>query len=139
MKLQRVAPGIFVAAAFLAAPAFAQDVELGKEIYQSRCAVCHGAEGKGDGVVGELFRQRPKNLALLAKDNGGVFPVERVYQSIDGRNRIAAHGDTNMPVWGEYFMVDALADQRIDPKAARDLVAGRIWSVVYYVQGLQSK
>ena len=139
MNYPRAILGASLAVAFFAAPASAQDVELGKEIYQSRCAVCHGAEGKGDGVVGEMFQQRPGNLALLAKNNGGVFPYERVYQSIDGRNRIAGHGETNMSVWGEYFMASALADQRIDPKAARDIVAGRISSVVYFVQSLQAK
>lgn len=139
MKIDRVLTCIFLAAVSYSLPAAAQDVDLGKSIYQSRCAVCHGVEGKGDGVVGVLFQQRPKDLALLAKDNGGIFPFERVYQSIDGRQRIPAHGETNMPVWGEYFMVDALSDQRIDPKAARDIVAGRISSVVYYVQSLQAK
>jgi mono/diheme cytochrome c family protein len=139
MKLGPVVSCIFFAVASLSLPVSAQDVELGKSIYQSRCAACHGAEGKGDGIVGVLFQQRPKDLALLSKENGGVFPVERVYQSIDGRQRIAGHGETNMPVWGEYFMVDALSDPRIDPKSARDIVAGRISSVVYYVQSLQSK
>lgn len=139
MQPGRVISCIFLALASVSAPAAAQDVELGKSIYESRCAVCHGAAGKGDGIVGALFQQPPKSLALLAKENGGVFPFERVYQSIDGRQRIAGHGETNMPVWGEYFMADALADQRIDPKAARDIVAGRISSVVYYVQSLQSQ
>lgn len=90
---------IFVVLVSLSMPVAAQDVELGKSIYQSRCAVCQGADGKGDGIVGDLFQQCPKNLALRAKDNGGVFPVERVYQSIDERQRIAGHGETDMPVW----------------------------------------
>jgi mono/diheme cytochrome c family protein len=139
MQFGRVVTCIFIAAASFSFPAAAQDVELGKSIYQDRCAVCHGFEGKGDGIVGVLFQQRPKDLALLAKENGGEYPFERVYQSIDGRQRVPGHGGTNMPVWGEYFMANALADQRIDPKAARDIVAGRISSVVYYLESLQAK
>ena len=139
MQIKQWALGIFAATGMVTLPALAQDVSVGKEIFQDRCAVCHGAEGKGDGLVGELFQHRPKNLTLLAKENGGVFPLEKVYQAIDGRSKIAGHGGSNMPIWGEYFMVDALADQRIDPKAARDIVAGRIYAVVYYLQSIQSK
>lgn len=139
MKSRIALIGAFAAVALLAVPASAQDVSRGKEIYTERCAVCHGPEGKGDGIVGELFRQKPKDLSLLAKENGGVFPMERVYQSIDGRARIAAHGESNMPVWGEFFMVQALDDPRIDPKAARDVVAGRIFAVIQYLESLQAK
>lgn len=139
MKIRTSVFGGLAVATMLAMPASAQEMSRGQEIYMERCAACHGAEGKGDGLVGELFRQKPKDLALLAKENGGTFPTDRVYQSIDGRARIAAHGDTNMPVWGEYFMVEALADQRIDPKAARDVVAGRIYAVIHYLETLQSK
>ncbi len=35
-------------------------------------------------------------------------------------------------------MVDALSGQHIDPKAARDAAAGRIWEVVYCLQTLQA-
>jgi mono/diheme cytochrome c family protein len=139
MQIKKWVFAIVATAGLITTPAGAQDVSMGKEIFHGRCAVCDGVEGKGDGLVGELFRQRPKNLALLTKENGGVFPLEKVYQSIDRRSKIAGHGDSNMPVWGEYFMVDTLSDQRIDPKAARDIVAGRIYAVVYYLESIQSK
>ena len=125
--------------AFIALPAAAQTSTIGQTIFQDRCAACHGAEGKGDGLVAELFRQAPKNLAILAKENGGEFPFERVYFSIDGRLKIQAHGDSNMPIWGEYFMEEALDDQTINPKNAAEVVDGRILSVVYYIQSLQVK
>lgn len=125
--------------AFATLPAWAQTSTIGQTIFETRCAVCHGPEGKGDGLVAELFRQPPKNLATLAKDNGGEFPFERVYFSIDGRAKIQAHGDSNMPIWGEYFMEEALDDQTINPKNAAQVVDGRILSVVYYVQSLQAK
>ena len=102
--------GACAAVALFSTPALAEEMSRGKEVFTERCAVCHGAEGKGDGVVGELFRQKPKDLTLLAKENGGVFPTERVYQAIDGRARVPAHGETNMPVWGEFFMVQSLDD-----------------------------
>lgn len=35
----------------LAAPAVAQD---GKQIYNSRCALCHGADGDGKGVIMQI-------------------------------------------------------------------------------------
>jgi len=117
----------------------AQDAELGKEQFEQRCAVCHGIEGTGDGAVGELFAQKPKNLQLLAKDNGGVFPFIETYQAIDGRRDIAAHGNTEMPIWGDYLMVEAIEDRSINPKDARMIVEGRILSLVYYIQSIQNQ
>ncbi len=38
---------------FITADAFAANVENGKTAFAQRCASCHGAEGKGDGVVGK--------------------------------------------------------------------------------------
>lgn len=128
-----------LAAMVSAMPASAQQTEVGKEIYLDRCSVCHGAEGGGDGVVGELLERRPKNLKLLAKDNGGVFPVDAVYQSIDGRSLIPGHGNPDMPIWGEYFMVQAIEDRAINPKDARAVSEGRILSVVYFLQSIQSQ
>ncbi len=121
----------------LAAPAAAEDMALGAEDFAGRCAVCHGASGDGSGAVGELFAQKPKDLRILARENGGVFPIESVVASIDGRAAIAGHGSSEMPIWGEYLMVEALEDRGINPKDARMIVDGRILALTSYIQGLQ--
>ncbi|MDH3264274.1 MAG: c-type cytochrome [Paracoccaceae bacterium] len=140
MKHFRTAAAIPTLAAMLAAaPAVAQDTEHGQEIYVERCAVCHGAEGGGDGVVGELLARRPKNLRLLAKDNGGTFPADMVAQVIDGRTTIPGHGNPDMPIWGEYFMSQALEDRAINQKDARFVVDGRIMAVVAFLESIQSE
>jgi mono/diheme cytochrome c family protein len=118
--------------------AAAQEADLGREIYLERCAICHGPEGSGDGIVGELFAKKPADLKLLARTAGGAFPFSEVYQAIDGRRAIAGHGgESQMPVWGEYFMQSAIDDPRIDPKNARIVTQGRILALTYYLETIQ--
>jgi mono/diheme cytochrome c family protein len=77
-----------------------QDRDMGKIEYQSNCASCHGIDAKGDGPVSGELKKRPPDLTVLAKKNGGVFPLNFVYRIIDGRDEIASHGSREMPVWG---------------------------------------
>jgi hypothetical protein len=94
----------------------------GVRLYQVFCSSCHGLTGRGDGVVEPLLRGGVPDLTQLAKRNGGRFPTERVREAIDGRAAFAAHGSSNMPVWGFEFYeggrnsTDARrrADQMID-------------------------
>ena len=44
-------------------------VAYGKELYQIHCAVCHGAEGGGDGPVGKKYTPTPMDLSLLYVQN----------------------------------------------------------------------
>jgi mono/diheme cytochrome c family protein len=117
----------------------AQDVSFGKAEFVERCAVCHGEEGSGDGLVGELFRQKPKNLQIIAKENGGVFPFDVVIASIDGRRDIAGHGDSNMPVWGDYLMAESLESRNINPKDAATVTHARILAISFYLESIQAK
>ena len=78
--------------------------EVGKEEFESKCATCHGTSGKGDGPQSVVTKAA--DLTQLAKKNGGVFPTQRVYEIIDGRREVAAHGPRTMPVWGRFFQVD---------------------------------
>ena len=89
----------------LSANSFAADkLDIGKSEYDAACAVCHGLTGKGDdGPLKSLFARPVPNLTALAKNNKGVFPFDRVYQIIDGRQEVKAHGPREMPVWGRAF------------------------------------
>ncbi len=88
------------------APAWSQDQEhdLGKIEYQSRCSSCHGTDAKGDGPIADQLKIPPADLTQLAKKNGGVFPLNAVYEKIDGRQEVKAHGPREMPVWGYRYM-----------------------------------
>lgn len=69
-------------------------MQVSKGMFVEKCAVCHGATGAGDGMVGLLFAQKPKDLQLLAKENKGEFPDARVYGSVEGSLDIAADGNS---------------------------------------------
>jgi mono/diheme cytochrome c family protein len=64
----------------LSTAAFAQTekTDLGKKEYESQCAVCHGMDAKGDGVFNQVLKVVPPDLTVLSKNNGGVFPAERI-------------------------------------------------------------
>ena len=65
-------------------------VSLGEAKFEADCAVCHGVTGKGDGPLAESLKEGVPSLTTLKKNNGGVFPFERVYASIKADERPAA-------------------------------------------------
>ncbi len=75
----------------------------GKQMYLQYCSSCHGKEGKGNGTVSRDLKVRVPDLTGLAKKNRGVYPLDDVMATIDGRRSVRGHGDRNMPVWGESF------------------------------------
>ena len=108
---------------------FAEETNLGKMDYESSCAACHGENGKGDGAVKVELKTKPTDLTLLAKNNGGVFPTDVLYQIIDGRRTVRAHGTFEMPVWGFEF-------QR---SGSDDVTRNRILAIVAYLRSIQLK
>ncbi|MFN0114448.1 MAG: c-type cytochrome [Paracoccaceae bacterium] len=93
-----------------ALPAAAQDPAEGAALFAFHCAMCHGAEAKGNGPEAPSLNPQPKDLTLLAAENGGTFPTLMVVKRIDGREAIVAHGSP-MPVFGEYFEGPAVERQ----------------------------
>jgi mono/diheme cytochrome c family protein len=85
------------------AKSFAADVDGGKGMYLKYCASCHGITGKGDGPVSRDLKVKMPDLTVLKRNNQGMYPTDRVVSSIDGSRSVRAHGDRNMPVWGEVF------------------------------------
>ena len=43
-------------------PATAESIARGQALYVETCLVCHGAEGRGDGPVGQVFEPVPVDL-----------------------------------------------------------------------------
>lgn len=87
-----------------------ETVDLGKYEYDSYCGACHGATGKGDGFYTTRILKnimKAPDLTELAKKNNGVFPFARVYEIIDGRQQVEAHGPKDMPIWGRNFTAEA--------------------------------
>ena len=75
----------------------------GKEMFMSYCASCHGKDAKGDGPAASALKQTPADLTMLAKQNGGKYPSDKVMSILRGQTKLMAHGDQDMPVWGPVF------------------------------------
>jgi mono/diheme cytochrome c family protein len=114
----------------------AQDMTASAEEFRNSCASCHGEDGKGAGFLVKLFTGiDPGDLTQLSKNNDGVFPFVKVFQTIDGRSQIPAHGDREMPIWGDRYEVQ-LGD-KYGPYGSEVFVRARVLELVYYIQSIQ--
>lgn len=114
----------------------AQEMEVigaGELEYQRNCAVCHGVDGKGQGLMKRFLTVAPTDLTTLAKKNSGRFPFWQTYRIIDGREEVGGHGAREMPIWGARFRADAGSED----SPGRAQAAGRILGLVFYLQHIQ--
>jgi len=124
----------------LSANALAADkIDVGKSEYNAACAVCHGPSGKGDdGPLKSLLVRPVPNLTVLAKNNKGVFPFDRVFQIIDGRQEVKSHGPREMPIWGNAFNnQSSLYFENYPPQDSESAARSRILALTEYVYRLQ--
>jgi mono/diheme cytochrome c family protein len=122
--------------------AAAQTIDIGKAEFQSSCGPCHGIDAKGDGPVSKDLKTHPADLTLLAKKNGGVFPLNSLYNVIDGREAVSGHGSREMPVWGYRFVPKPKAsdDYILSPAVSPELIVqARILAIVDYLSRIQAK
>jgi mono/diheme cytochrome c family protein len=119
--------------------AYAQEDEIiagGKGKFLRYCASCHGQTAKGNGDMAALLVLKPADLTQLKQRNKGEFPFWRVYRAIDGREMVRGHGTREMPLWGFVFQVEEGAN---GSPAQEDIVRGRIWQLVYFLESIQEK
>lgn len=101
----------------------------GRNLYYTHCASCHGASGIGDGPVAASMRRTPPDITGLALANGGTFPAERMRRIVDGRE-VGAHGNREMPVWGDAF-------KSAPGGRSEEAVRARIAAVIEYLGSIQ--
>jgi len=93
-------------------PKSAPDLARAAELYQSQCAACHGADGRGDGPAGAAMEPAPTDFTEVARYNGrsllGLHTT--ITQGVDGTG-MAAYGDTlsDEDRWSLAFYVGAKA------------------------------
>ena len=110
----------------------------GESDYRTYCASCHGREAKGDGPVAEFLALVPADLTQLTKRNGGMFPGARVAEIIDGRALVKTHGSRDMPVWGDWFKLEA-GSPEIKDSTRESMVQSRIRGLASYLQSIQEQ
>jgi mono/diheme cytochrome c family protein len=103
----------------------------GGRLFFTYCASCHGRHARGDGPLASSLRKPPPDLTHLTVRNGGTFPTERVRQIVEGRG-IAAHGDREMPVWGDAFQATTDGLRPADVEA-------RIAAIARYLAAIQQR
>jgi mono/diheme cytochrome c family protein len=102
----------------------------GRDLFVTYCASCHGADAKGHGAVAAELKTKVPDLTQITNRNLGVFPRERVRNTIDSEARPAAHGTRAMPVWGPFF-------SRIESDT--DFGKVRVDNMVLYLESLQAR
>jgi len=103
----------------------------GKAMFNSYCAVCHGADGKGSGPAASALKTAPADLTALAAKNAGKYPAGHVAATIKGQATLASHGTQDMPIWGPLF---SSIDQGREAQTQQ-----RIANLVAYIGTLQAK
>ena len=131
--------GIGFAAIAMAAAPTPDQWNYGQQEYQAKCAVCHGASGKGDGPLAWALVHRPPDLTTYAERHGGTFPVQHAADTIDGRPSAGKPTSSReMPVWGIEFR-EGLATSSEPPAEPERHVNTRIVALTEYVSSLQAK
>lgn len=135
MKMAAPALVTLIAALLATAPARAQQMEYGQAEFLNSCAMCHGADGRGDGEYAINLSQRPADLTQLSRKNGGQFPFARVFGIIDGRYIVEGHEGRDMPRWNRLFLMEDL--ESYSPEEAEAITRERIRLLTLYVETLQ--
>lgn len=124
--------------------------ETGRSDFFSKCAECHGADGKGKGPMSSKLKIEPADLTILAKRNNGVFLANEIYRKIDGRYGVGSRPGSAMPIWGcrrgsppdlkrkveKPRPLDSLLDLSCDSETR---IRERISAIVDYLSQIQEK
>jgi mono/diheme cytochrome c family protein len=101
----------------------------GKETFAAYCAVCHGANAKGNGPAAPALKMPVPDLTTMSARHG-TFEALAIERTITGVDKMpVAHGTVTMPIWGPVFT--STGDRTTAMLRAKNLVD--------YLKSLQAK
>jgi mono/diheme cytochrome c family protein len=71
---------VLAQASLSSSPAEAGEYDRGKNLYENKCQLCHGADGKGDGPAASAFSPSPANFKDPNFWKGG--PEKKIAESV---------------------------------------------------------
>jgi mono/diheme cytochrome c family protein len=101
-------------------PDTTESIDAGRQVYQARCAICHGPRALGDGPAAFTLNPRPFNLQLHVP----LHAEGEVFYWI--RSGVAG---TGMPAWKD----------AVDAQGKPQLTEEQTWQIVRYIEALASK
>jgi len=113
--------------------------DAAREDYLLLCADCHGRDAKGNGPASKNLNKVPPDLTKISKRAGGIFDEKKVFDWILGLNMPEAHGNREMPIWGDWLMDEAVEDSTSleAADAAARQVEQRVMALVLYLKSVQ--
>jgi len=109
-------------------------IASGGRLFAAYCTSCHGADARGHGPAAAALKTAPADLTHIAVRAGGTFEAAKVAGFIDGRTRVDAHGEREMPVWGRLYddrNENLMSDETL-------LSPGMIFEIVEYLGSIQA-
>jgi len=105
-------------------------LDIGREEFQESCAACHGADASGRGELANKLMKPPKDLTMIAEQNGGTFPFWRVFDIIAGDTKVEGHPTSQMPLFSERMRSQESAE--VFPPAPL-----RVLALTHYLESIQ--
>ncbi len=129
----------------VAAPAVTQEssddplllASMGRASFHRYCASCHGRQADGNGTIASMLKVDPADLRVLTRENDGQYPAERVAEFIDGRRFVQAHGQREMPVWGEVFQTSLRSTPGDGSPQGEERVVKKIKELTAFIKSIQ--
>ena len=109
------------------------DLTYGGIEFERSCAICHGFNAKGQGVMADSLTKQPTDLTTLTKNNNGHFPFTDIYRIIEGSPKVGIHGSREMPIWGDRYRKEAKKYQADEYLYSR----GMILELLMYLMHIQ--
>lgn len=96
-------------------------VQHGKTLFSQNCAMCHGAEGKGDGAAGQALNPKPRNLVTgpWKKGGGYIGHFTVLQQGIEGGSMAAYKHMKVVDRWALVQFIESITEAKVKEDPAQ--------------------